>query len=173
MIPAERTSADGALRVRFVSWAEPNNGRMLWKVDITFRGASINPQVFEGDWPYFNQAVDHWRLEDEAQRFFYLPVEGRSKLIRREDFKVIALPWQPASNMRFEGNRFEHGKLLEIFNDQLVLTDLRTLQSRTLTPAIEGYITDACLLDEKTLRVDSFNVREGVRKEYSRTVALT
>ena len=26
------------------------------------------------------------------------------KLIRREDFEVIALPWQPASTSRFRGN---------------------------------------------------------------------
>ena len=124
-----KISADEKLEVKFLGTIEPNNGRMLWKVEVFFQNKNINNLIFGENWNVFNFELDKWVIEDEKNRFYYLPIEGISILIDTKTLKIHYLPNQPLSTIYFKGNIFEDDFLIEKYDDIIVKTDLQTFIS--------------------------------------------
>lgn len=120
-----------------MNYAEPNNGRMLWEVNVSYIGGNINLKLFPNNWNYLNFKIKHWEINDRLNQFYFLPIEGNSQLIIQENFKIISLPYQPVSTVRFLGNKFVGTNLIEIYEDQLVITDLMTFKSKVEKIGIE------------------------------------
>ena len=159
MNPEPRISADEKLMVCFVGSAEPNYGRMLWQVDITFNGGNVNSKLFRDNWRYINFDIEYWELNNEKSSFYYIPVEGISKLISSKSFQIIDLPYQEVSTIRFFGNKFVNNNLIEIFTDQIVITNLGNFNSRIEKMEDKGQINGVRVFDKeieisKFLRVD-------------------
>ena len=45
-LPTKIISSDNKLEFEVLNWEEPNNGRMLWKVNVLFKNKNINDKVF-------------------------------------------------------------------------------------------------------------------------------
>jgi hypothetical protein len=158
MNPPTKTSSDHRLTVDFIHLDEPNNGRMLWKVEVKLDNKSIDHLLFSNNWHYINFEIDHWTLHDDACEFFYIPAEGTSKLLVKNSLLVISLPYQPISTITFWGNLFFEDKLIEIYQNLMVITDLIHFKS-----TIKNYSSKAILSDTRVdasywLRIAGFEV---------------
>ncbi|MDH5381215.1 MAG: hypothetical protein OEW75_10200 [Cyclobacteriaceae bacterium] len=130
----EIVSKDGHLRIEIDGQFEPNNGRTLWSVKVLLDNNDINSQLFDNNWNYINFETNYLKLSDDASNFYYIPAEGQSKLIRKSDAKIIELKYQRASTSRFIGNRFSEKYLIEIFKDEISITNLQNFSNRSLHP---------------------------------------
>lgn len=172
MNPETKISSDGLLQVDFISWAEPQNGRMLWQVDVRHQGENINQKIFGGDLNYINLKINKWELEDEQERFYFIPVEGISKLIVKANFEVISLLYKAGSTVRFRGNKFQFGHLIQIWSDEIVLTNLESFKSIKLKWKKEGYIIWAEMINTNEIKVDSCIVQNGKREMHTNVMGL-
>jgi hypothetical protein len=122
------SSADGRFQVLFHEPYEPNNGRMLWRVECLFEGGLWHKALgFTSAFLDLNFELDAWTFEDETHQFLYLPTEGSARLIRQADLLVHVLPYQGISTARFRGNFFENGQLIERYGEDLMITNLQHL----------------------------------------------
>jgi len=138
--PEPKISSDKNLIVDFIDCIEPNNGRMLWQVNVNYKSQIINSKLFQNNWNCFNFEIKNWKMNDSSNKFYFLPIEGNSKLIIQDSFKIIKLPYQSVSTVRFLGNKFVGTNLIEVYDDQLVITDLLKLTSRIEKIGIESRI---------------------------------
>jgi hypothetical protein len=130
---SSKFSADKKLEIKFLGVEEPNNGRMLWKVEVFYQNESINDLIFDKNWNVFNFELDNWIIQDSKNRYYYLPIETNSVLIDTKTFKIHRLPYEGLSTIRFKGNEFEEDCLIESYDDRVVKTDLETLISEEKT----------------------------------------
>ena len=169
MFPPEKISLNKKLKVKFIDYAEPDNGRELWRVEVGYEGEDITAEVFSGGWNYLNFNLENWDPEDKKTGYFFLPAEGRAILIdtktKLKKLKFHVLPYQNISTARFRGNRFEFGRLLEIFLDIVVITDLETLTSRQIRVAGGEIIREAKLINEREIEITAV---QKIRDEESR-----
>jgi len=89
--PSALISKCGAVKIKIISWAEPNNGRMIWQADIYLNEEKINKKVYESTWNYINYSIDKMMIADKKENYWYIPVEGTSRIIRRSDKQVFKL----------------------------------------------------------------------------------
>ena len=122
-------SADKKLEIKFLDCEEINNGRMLWKVCVLYEDTNLNEFIFTSDWNYLNFELDKWIIQDEKNRFYYLPIESKSILIDTKTLKIHSLPNQFLSTIRFKGNYFEDDFLIEKYDNITIKTDLKTFVS--------------------------------------------
>ncbi|WP_375562581.1 hypothetical protein ACE193_08555 [Bernardetia sp. OM2101] len=124
-----KVSLDKKLEIKLLGIEEPNNGRMLWRVEVFYQNKNTNDWIFNKNWNVFNFELDNWVLQDPKNRYYYLPIETNSVLIDIKTLNIHRLPYQGLSTIRFEGNRFEENFLIEKYNDLVVKTNLETLIS--------------------------------------------
>lgn len=162
-MPSFMESNDGRLKIEFINWAEPNNGRMLWQVNVLLDNISINDKLFPNGWNYINYEINRLQLNDLNNDFFYLPVEGKSKLINSKTNHVIDLPFYTASTVRFYGNKFQFNNLIEIYNDTIILTSTKNQTFKCYKRDFEGYIIDAELKSENECLIKYYLIDNGQR----------
>jgi len=131
----EKSTKDGILRVKCAGNAEQNNGRQLWKVLIFFKNIDITNEV--DSWNYVNYRVDRWVLESNSGDFAYLPIEGQSKLINLRTQEIISITTKGLSTISFVGNFYTKNSLVEIYSDEVIITNLQNFEKR-IFPAKEG-----------------------------------
>lgn len=164
MLNSPKVSADNKLKIEFIGWDEPNNGRMLWVVNVLYTDRYINEVIFHNSgWNKINYQTDKWTINDEEDKFYYIPVEGISKLIVKQDFRIVDLPNQSLSTVRFIGNTFIGKNLIEVFRDQIVITDLKKFTSNI--KVIEGisHVDDFRIIDNSTIEVVKYNYHEKTK----------
>lgn len=127
-----KVSKDGKLQVQALGLVEPNNGRMLWEVEVFYEEVNLNEFIFPKGWSYLNFNLTGWVLEDEKSHFFYIPVETQSILINAKTLAIYKLSVQSLSTAGFEGNYFKDGFLVEIYEDVKIMTNLKTLVSEEI-----------------------------------------
>lgn len=179
-MPHKMLSSKGLLRIQFLNWVEPNNGRVLWKVDVLFENRNINKQIFENNWNYLNQKIDQLSINDENEQYYFLPTESKGTLFKISKKKFfggynlikIDLPYKNVSTLSFIGNQFGFNKLLTIFTDQINITDLNNLKTSYLLKDANGHIFNARLLNENEVRIDYCKIIDKERVESSVTVKI-
>jgi hypothetical protein len=169
-MPSFMESSDKRLKVLFKNWAEPNNGRMLWQVDVFVANTLINDKIFSNDWNYINNEINRLQLNDLNNEFYYLPVEGKSKLINSKTNAIIDLPFYSASTVRFYGNKFQHNMLIEVYIDIIVLTSIIDFSFFSYKKDFDGYIIDAQLESENTLSIEYYLISNGKRTVHHKIV---
>ncbi len=157
------TSQSGQFRIDIVGYREPNNQRMLNAVEIFYNGKAITKRVLPENWPYTNGHTDRWMLEDEAGQFVYVPAEGQAKLIDSASLEVFTLPYQGLSAASFVGNSFAFGRLVEVFYDCVVVTELEGMISAEFPQPKNTYVKWAELIDPHTLKIKSNHYQDGKR----------
>ncbi len=162
MLPKPKYSINKELEVHFVGVDEPNNGRMLWKLKVKYKGKTINRLLFGGNWHYINFEIKEWQLEDEETGICYIPVEARARLIVPPNPKIIELNQCGLSTIKFIGNRFAYGQLMEIFSDKIVVTDLKKFRSQTFRLEQNQYIKNAQWIDGNTIDVAYLERVDGI-----------
>lgn len=163
-MPSFMKSSDGRLKIKFITWVEPNNGRMLWQVDVLLDNVSFNDKAFPNGWNYINYKIKRLELNDLNNDFFYLPVEGKPKLIDSQTNHVIDLPSSsPASTFRFRGNKFQFDHLIEIYDDTIILTSTKNQSFKCYKKDFEGSIIDAELKSEQECLIEYYLVENGQR----------
>lgn len=180
-MPHMMISSKGLLKIQFLSWEEPNNGRMLWKVDVFFDNRNINNQIFENNWNYLNQKIDQLSINDENEQYYFLPTESKGTLLKiskKKFFKgyklhKIILPYTKVSTWSFIGNQFGFNKLLTIFKDQINVTDLLNYKTFYLLNDEDGYIFNAELLNKDEVKIAYYKIVDKERIESSKTVKIS
>jgi len=165
-------SSDGAFKIQFVSWAEPNNGRMLWQINIFLNDILINKKVFENEWNYINFEINKLQINDVNDTFYYLPAEGKSKLIEKETHRIIDLPSYGASTVRFYGNKFQFNKLLQIYSDTIVVTEIDDFTHYCFEKDFDGYIIDGTFLNRKVIEVEYYVIENKERKVFTKEIVF-
>ncbi|MGK0388150.1 MAG: hypothetical protein ACI94Y_000878 [Maribacter sp.] len=122
-------SSDERLLITFLSYKEPNPGRMLWEVEVRLDDEIINEVLFGERWNVINFETKDLEISNN-QSFYYIPIESSAKLIDSNK-ELIKLKYQNISTARFKGNKFSEDYLMEIFNDEISLTHLSTFQNST------------------------------------------
>ena len=117
-------STNSEFKIEFIKPIEPNNGRMLWKVNLFRNDLNVNSQIFKNDWNCLNYSLSLW--EFESSDWYYIPIEGESILISKDTFQISKLKYQNVSTARFKGNTIHKDKLIEVFTDSISITNTRT-----------------------------------------------
>lgn len=171
-MPSKMISSNGRMQIEFKGWAEPNNGRMLWKVDVFFDNQLINDKVFKNGWNYLNEKINQLDLEDDSNLHYFIPSEGNSRLIVSNTMKVIDLHYKGVSTSKFIGNQFTFNRLLVIYSDQLIITFLSNYQSIYFDKNFNGHIFKAELISENEISVQYYNVVDKERIEQIVSIKL-
>ena len=122
MFPTKQSSC-GQFTVKCKGYAEPNNGRELWLVDVCYKNRNINKLLPRGN-DGINFRVDQWVFECPNQEYLYIPTEGQASLIHMPSLNIYSLPFVGVSTHGFIGNSFSEGALTEIYRDNDVITPL-------------------------------------------------
>lgn len=165
-------SKDNKLKIQIIDSDEPNNGRMLWSVKVELNGTDISSKLFENNWNYINFETSNLELLDEKCDFYYIPVESIAKLIRKADKKIINLKYQGASTARFLGNKFSKNYLIEIFNDEISITNLNNFKNTNFKPDEDIRICHSEFIDEENIRIDMYKTENEIRKVHSTTLNI-
>ncbi len=144
-------SSNGEFKIDFIEPIEPNNGRMLWKVNLLRNEINVNSQIFKNEWNYLNYSLKLW--EFESSNWYYLPIEGESVLVDKETFKTEKLKYQNVSTARFKGNKFHSNKLIEIFTDSILVTNTRTKQNIQIDWKLKGILKAIKLANDNEIEI--------------------
>jgi len=120
----DRVSSDGFFRIKFVGHYEPNSGRQLWLIAVFLKNNDITSKLFGSNQVPINFHIDNWVLESKNLDYVYVPVEGSAKLYNRTSGKIIDLPYKGISTALFLGNYFTGNQLVEVYTDEVVITNL-------------------------------------------------
>jgi hypothetical protein len=170
-MPSKMVSSNGRMKIDFKGWDEPNNGRMLWKVDVFFDNLLINDIVFKNGWDYLNEKIDQLDIEDNLNVHYYVPSEGNGRLITN-NMEVIDLPYKRISTSKFIGNQFAFNCLLIIYSDQITITALSNYESYSYDKEFDGHIFKAELISGNMVSIKYYNVvdKKRIEKEVSITL---
>lgn len=147
---------------------EPNNGRMLWEVDLKINGELVTNKYF-GGWNYTDMA-DKYTPDSPDGRFFFVPAESVSFVIdTQHDYKATGITCQGPSASTFRGNLYSEHYLFLVHYHEVILFDLRTLTQKTL-PFPDLSIRWIRLLD--AYQIEVIYQDHATRQDVSLLVAL-
>ncbi|PJJ58610.1 hypothetical protein [Hymenobacter chitinivorans] len=110
---------------------EPNNGRMLWEVDLKINGELVTEKYF-GGWPRTDMP-DKYEPDSPDGRFFFIAEEGGGFVLdTHHDFKAIGFSCLGPSAATFRGNIYSDRYLFLVHYHEVILFDLTTLTQRSL-----------------------------------------
>ncbi|UOQ54779.1 hypothetical protein [Hymenobacter cellulosivorans] len=110
---------------------EPNNGRMLWEVDLKINGELVTKKYF-GGWNYTDMA-EKYEPDSPDGRFFFIPEEGGGFVLDTlHNFQPIGISCQGPSAATFRGNVYSEKYLFLVHTREVILFDLTTLTQRRL-----------------------------------------
>ncbi len=121
----EKITRNGSFVVKCTGSDEPNNSRVIWRVAFFLNGQDITDKITS--WNYLNFHLKRWDLESLDGRFVYLPVEGEARLFDLVTKKVKLLSKKSLSTIEFNGNFFTDSSLVEVYTDEVIVTNLTTL----------------------------------------------
>lgn len=151
---------------------EPNNGRMLWKVNIELYGENINHKLFKNGWNYINYEIDNLQISDDENKFYYIPVEGTPKLIKRSSNEIIDLKFKALSTASFLGNKFLNTFLLEVFDNEIIITNLENFTHYSFKPDKNESIDSINIIDSFYFEVQTFQSISGKKVLNSKVINL-
>jgi len=166
-----KISSNRELEIQFLTYKEPNNGRMLWVVDAFLNETKINDDIFKDNWNCLNFKLELWQIENDE--FYYIPIEGESILINKTTNEISELKFQGVSTIRFEGNLFHKDSILELYNEGIEITNLRTLKSRTVKWISKGIIKSIGISETEELEIFYKDLDMKELKELSLEVIQT
>jgi hypothetical protein len=144
-------STNSELKIEFIEPIEPNNGRMLWRVNLFRNNINVNSKVFKNDWNCLNYSLKLW--EFESSDWYYIPIEGESVLINKNTFQISELKYQNVSTARFKGNKIDKNKLIEIFTDSILITNAITKESIEIDWKLKGILKSIKLINDNELEI--------------------
>jgi hypothetical protein len=110
---------------------EPNNGRMLWEVDLKVNGQVVTKKYF-GDWPH-TTIGNRYTAESPDGRFFFVSREGGGFVLDAErNFKALNITYRGLSASTFQGNRYDGDWLLIVHRNELITFNLLTGKQHSL-----------------------------------------
>lgn len=165
------SSKDQKYLLQTIGYHEPNNGRELKEVKVFKDGNDIS-SVLSGNWNYINYRTDKYQFNSDNSEFVYISFEGHPKLIKTKDDKILDLPYQPLSTVRFIGNKFENNYLIEVYRDEIVLTDLVILKPKQIKINDLTTIEWVDFIDKETLRI-KYSIPEYIGNEKIRGIKET
>lgn len=164
-MPTKMSNSDESTVVIFKGWDEPNNGRMLWKVDVFINNQLQNEIIFKNGWNYINEKIDRLQLEDDSSKFLFISSEGNGRLINKKNLHITELPYKGISTAKFISNHFSYNHLLISYSDSLSITSLKTLESAIYDKDFDGHIFSSELISETEVLVQYYNVIDRIRIE--------
>ncbi|MEM6321689.1 MAG: hypothetical protein AAF960_28780 [Bacteroidota bacterium] len=163
-------SKSGDLRLKNLTYSEPNNGRMLWRMDVYHQDQNINSQLFSEGWNHLNFSIEQLMLEDEKKQYLYVPAEGDTFIIRKADNKLFRLPYVGTAGNSYVGNVFVGKKLVEVYSHQLKLTNLRTMDTFLYPTQLKGRITAIKLVGKDRIGFEYYDTESSQRKKRNKVV---
>jgi hypothetical protein len=110
---------------------EPNNGRMLYEIDLKINDEVVTDRYFSRGWHHIN-IYRIYEPDSPDGRFFYVPAEGGGFLLDvPNNFSVIGLSGKALSAAKYIGNLFFSGKMFLVYTDEVVVFDMLTLKVTT------------------------------------------
>ena len=170
--PSHAFSEDQRLKIDFLTWEEPNNGRFIWKVDVYLDGKLLNEQVFPTGWNYINERFEKLDLESDDHKCYYVPSEKNGVLIQMKGcfqipYKRIGYGVGP-----YVGNQFAFGHVLEVNFRQMSLTSLETYETRYFNPSDGDNIFDFDYRSENEVWIKVYDVVDGQRIETEKVISI-
>ena len=144
-------STNSEFKIEFIEAIEPNNGRMLWKVNLFRNDINVNSQVFKNDWNCLNYSLKLWEFENSE--WYYLPIEGESVLINKDTFQISELKYQNVSTARFKGNKIDKDKLIEVFTDSISITNTKTKKNIEIDWKLKGILKSIKLINDNEIEI--------------------
>lgn len=119
------------LALTYLGIIEPNNGRMLWEVELRINGQLVTGKYL-GSWPTVTIG-SHNETESPDGRFFFIPTESGGVVIdAAQDFKGMYISCKGQGATSFVGNVYDDDWLIIVHRNEVILFDLRTFQQRSL-----------------------------------------
>ncbi|GAA4151057.1 hypothetical protein GCM10022217_04580 [Chryseobacterium ginsenosidimutans] len=109
------------LKLKCIDIVEPNNGRMLYKVDLFLNNKNVTEEYF-GKWNYINFYLTQYSPNNND--WIYIPKEGEHFLIKISTLEKVELPYIPLSAATFIKNIFVHDYLIILCSDQIIFKNL-------------------------------------------------
>lgn len=110
---------------------EPNNGRLLYEIDLKINGEVVTDRYFSRNWHHIN-IYRIYEPDSPDGRFFYVPAESRGFLLDvPNNFAVIGMPGKALSAANYIGNLFFTERMFLVYRDEVVMFDLQTLKTTT------------------------------------------
>ncbi|RZK28125.1 MAG: hypothetical protein EOO63_11940 [Hymenobacter sp.] len=110
---------------------EPNNGRMLWEVDLKINGQLVTKEYF-GDWPY-TTIGNRYAAESPDGRFFFVSSEGGGFVLdAQRNFKVLGITYRGLSAATFQGNLYDGDWLIIVHRNEVIMFNLLTGKQHSL-----------------------------------------
>jgi len=153
----------GVLKLNLINAAEPNNGRMLYKVSLFLEDKNLTDAYF-GNWPYVNYYLSKYIAFSTDQNWFYIPKENEHFLINATLEKIL-LPSISLSAATFIGNSF-FGDCLFVFTYEEILSkNLQTGNVSKFRISEEKiYFKEVVIVDSKSIKAILSN---GLTKFFS------
>lgn len=164
-LPTCLTTTNGRLKIELLGWAEPNNGRMLWKANCFFDGETINQDIFKNNWNYLNIKIDEIQICDDTERYYFIPVEGTPILIDSDLKETIKLPYYGTSTANFQSSTFTEEFLIQTYFDAIVLTSLKSHISYIYNEESGKHFLKTRLSNQSKISTRFYKVQNQIRTE--------
>ncbi|MDJ0367434.1 hypothetical protein QMK33_19980 [Hymenobacter sp. H14-R3] len=140
-----------AVDLTYLGIIEPNNGRMLWDVELRIKDQLVT-EKYLGSWPTVTIG-NHNESESPDGRFFFIPTESGGVVIDAEqDFKPNHISCKGQGASSFIGNFYDDNWLIIVHRNEVILFDLLTLQQHSLDfPSVSVWW--AVSVDDQHLRI--------------------
>ncbi|WP_460585862.1 hypothetical protein [Hymenobacter arcticus] len=119
------------LELTYLGIIEPNNGRMLWEVELRINGQLVT-EKYLGSWPTVTIG-SHNETESPDGRFFFIPTESGGVVIdAAQDFKRMHISCKGQGAASFIGNVYDGNWLIIVHRNEVIMFDLLVLQQHSL-----------------------------------------
>jgi hypothetical protein len=119
------------LALTYLGIIEPNNGRMLWEVELMINGQLVTGKYL-GSLPTVTIG-NHNETESPDGHFFFIPTESGGVVIdAKQDFKPIYISCKGQGASSFIGNVYDGNWLIIVHRNEVIMFNLLTLQQHSL-----------------------------------------
>ena len=141
---------------------EPNNGRMLWEVDLKINGQLVTEKYF-GNWLYTTMG-DRYTAESPDGRFFFISREGGGLVLdAQRNFKALGIAYRGLSASTFQGNRYDGDWLIIVHRNEVIMFDLLEGKQYSLDfPLVSVHWVSP--IDDQQLRI-IYTDKDSVRRK--------
>ena len=170
MTPRQLISQHHDFKIDLLSLDEPNNGRMILKVKLTFNGQDVTQRIL-GQWSYIhNISDDQFNIDSLDKKSIYIPAEGNSIIFHPDNFETHRILTKSNSIQEYIGNIFGQKRLIELYSKTIVVTDLLTLKSKIITVDNDKRIEQAKMTTDNKIEISfrQVEVKGSVEKMKAR-----
>lgn len=139
------------LALTYLGIIEPNNGRMLWEVELRINGQLVT-EKYLGSWPTVTIG-SHNETESPDGRFFFIPTESGGVVIdAAQNFKPSHISCKGQGAASFIGNVYDGNWLIIVHRNEVIMFDLLMMQQHSLDfPSVS--VQWAVPVDDQHLRI--------------------